>query len=482
MAGARMIEDNADLRRLRRLFVALGCGWSALFIVVGCGAQLQMYGDGSIFSYAVAVEDAWAFHWRNISGRLFSYLYAYVPAEAYVGWTGDARGGIAIYGFLHFAAQSLGLLATFAIDRSRHRIIFVYASLSTACLCPLVFGVPTELWVAHALFWPALALCHDTAVSVGRILAVFVLLAALALTHEAALPLLAVILATLALRGWRDALLKRVGVIVLAVLAVWLSVKLALPPDDYTASVLSAAAFRFANPANLLRPVLLVLLAALVGYAVAVGALARGGTARAARAAAAFVAAALVAYWIWFDPSLHADDRYVVRTALLLGTAALGGLAARAALTGNGQPSLRLAPLERLVAAVDPRVIAGAIVLVTLVHAVETAKFVAAWTDYKAGLRDLATGTASDPELGHPLFVSAGRLGPARNRMAWNSTTPFLSILVAPGLAARRLVVDPSAGYYWVTCDTARRSEMTGTAAPAESRRLVRLHACLHRS
>lgn len=476
-----MVEKDADYRWLRHLSVALGCGWSALFVVVGCGFQLQMYGDGSIFSYAVAVEDAWAFHWRNISGRLFSYLYAYVPAQAYVGWTGDARGGVAIYGLLHFAAPALGLLTTFAIDRSQHRIIFAYASLSTACLCPLVFGAPTELWMAHTLFWPALALCHDEAGGTGRTIAVFALLTALSLTHEGAMPLLAVILATLALRGWRDPLLKRAGFVALAVLAVWLSVKLALPPDAYTARVLKSAAFRLADPANLLRPILLVLFAALAGYAVAVAAFERCGVVLAHRGAATLVAAALAVYWGWFDRSLHADDRYVVRTALLLGTVALGVLAARAALAGSGQLRLRLAPLERLAAAGSPRAIAGALLLVTLVHGVETAKFVDAWTGYKAGLRDLAMGTTSDPELGHPLFVSAERLGPAPNRMAWNSTTPFLSILVAPDMAPMRLVVDPSADYFWLPCDTARQSELNGAAVPAESRRLIRLHACLNR-
>jgi hypothetical protein len=41
-----------------------------------------MYADGSIFSYSVAVQDAWAFHWHNISGRLFVYFFSYLPTEA----------------------------------------------------------------------------------------------------------------------------------------------------------------------------------------------------------------------------------------------------------------------------------------------------------------------------------------------------------------------------------------------------------------
>jgi hypothetical protein len=87
----------------------------------------------------------------------------------------------------------------------------------------------------------------------------------------------------------------------------------------------------------------------------------------------------------------------------------------------------------------------------------------------------------SDPSLGDPSFVSSQRIEPSLNRLAWNSTTPFLSVLVAPGLAPTRLVVDPSAGYFWLSCETAKQSEQTSTAIPAPSRRLIRLHACLHR-
>jgi hypothetical protein len=151
---------RSDSHALRNLAVSVGVLWSVAFVVVGLNTDLQMYADGSLFSYAVAVQDAWAFHWHNIPGRLFVYLYAYLPSEAYVGWFGDARGGVVLYGFLFFVAPLLGLAATYAADRSENRVLFVYACASTASLCPLVFGFPTEVWVSHALFWPALALCH----------------------------------------------------------------------------------------------------------------------------------------------------------------------------------------------------------------------------------------------------------------------------------------------------------------------------------
>ena len=99
---------------LRSLTVGAGAAWCILFVVVGLGFDLQMYGDGSMFSYAVAVEDAWAFHWHNIAGRLFVYLYAFLPSEAYVALFQDPRGGIFLYGLLFFSAPLLGLIATYA--------------------------------------------------------------------------------------------------------------------------------------------------------------------------------------------------------------------------------------------------------------------------------------------------------------------------------------------------------------------------------
>ena len=51
----------------------------------GFDTSCRLYGDGAMFSYSVAVQDAWAFHWHNISGRSTVYLLSLLPAEAYVG-------------------------------------------------------------------------------------------------------------------------------------------------------------------------------------------------------------------------------------------------------------------------------------------------------------------------------------------------------------------------------------------------------------
>jgi len=54
-------------------------------------------------------------------------------------------------------------------------------------------------------------------------------------------------------------------------------------------------------------------------------------------------------------------------------------------------------------------------------------------------------------------------------------------VLVVPRFAPERLVVDPTANYFWLSCKTAADNQMADRALPMESRRLIRTHACLHR-
>ena len=384
-----------------------------------------------------------------------------------------------------FSAPLLGLLLTMAADRTSGRVIFGYACLSTACLCPLVFGAPTEMWMAHALFWPVLAVCLCAPANLRGMAAVFFGLLALVFTHEGAVVLAAAILFAVFLRGGRDAVFGRALGVFVAAMTVWLLVKITIRPDDYIAGVLAAAAYKFIDIRNLAEPAFLLLLAALAGYGIAVVLLRKLSPAKAQFYAACACAAALAVYWVWFDRSLLAEARYNLRTVLLIATPALGVLAVMQAMHEDERRKSPFPFLAQVAGAVEkslnPRLIFGAILLTMLVYTVETSKFVRAWIDYKAAVRTLATGTGSDPALGNPLFVSSRRLGAELNRLAWTSTTPYLSVLVAPGLAPTRLVVDPDTGYFWLSCETATKSKRTSTAIPAEGRRLIRLYACLHR-
>jgi hypothetical protein len=493
-----MVEVTADIARritTRRtsirsahqslfvVVVAAGIGVSILFLVVGVWAELQMFGDGSMFSYAIAAQQTWPFHWHNISGRLFAYLFAHVPAETYVGLTTDARGGILIYGLLHFSAPLLGLISTLAADRTADRVIFAYACLSTACLCPLVFGVPTEMLMAHSVFWPALALVLCAPATLGGAGAVFAALLALVFTHEGAVVLSIAIMLAMFLRGWREKF-RMILAAWLAAMLIWLVIKLTIRPDGYIAGVLIAAAYKFVDIRNLADPALVLMLAALAGYGAAYLMLRRLTPASAHLYAAFGCVTGLAIYWIWFDSSLLAGTRYKLRTALLVATPGFGLLAALHAMRNEGQRTFPflVEAADALEKRLNPRLIIGAVLLTMLVHAVETLKFIWAWTAYKAAVRELATGSGSDPALGDGRFVSSMRIDPGLNRLAWNSTTPYLSVLVAPGLRPAPLVVDPNAGYFWLSCETATQSEYSSPAIPAQSKRLIRQYACLHRA
>jgi hypothetical protein len=476
---------DPDLDRLRALIRGLGVGWAVLFVAIGLLYELQLYGDGAIFSYAVAAQDSWAFHWHNIPCRLFVHLLTHVPAEAYVALTGDAGGGIALYGFLFFAAPLMGLAATYAADRSPSRLVFTFACLSTACLCPLVFGFPTEMWVAHSAFWPAVAIGHCARRGAVGAALLFLALLALGLSHEGGLVLAASIPAALLLGGGASAALRRVAAVLLAALGVWAAVRLFLRPDAYFASAIAPSALNFVDVTTLARGPTLSIVTAVAGYLVSVAALGRIAPGGCQVLSVTLVAAGLVAYWLALDGSVHAEMRYYFRTALLFATPLLGVLAGASA-TFAGRPGARHSPplvyvraLARRHAAA--RTVAGAMVVIALVHGVETAKFVSAWTDYKAAVRALAMGSVSDAGLGHPRFVSADRIAGRLQALAWPSTTPYLSVLLAPGLRSSRLVVHPNGGYYWLPCELAAAHHERDRALPRESRSLVRIYSCLHR-
>jgi hypothetical protein len=475
----------ARTKSLRALVISIGLIWSVLFVVIGVGYSLQLYADGSIFSYAVAVRDSWAFHWHNIAGRLFVYLATCLPAEAYVGLTGDAAGGIVIYGLLFFSAPLFSLAATYLADRSPDRLIFVVACASTAVLCPLVFGFPTEMWFAHAVFWPALAVAHRRPRTSGGAIAFAALLTALVLTHGGGVVLAFVILGAILARGLNAPELPRsaVGFVIAAV--VWVSVHLAFRPDDYIAAVLFDAAFNFIDPRNLATPATGVIALALIGFATVSRTVRWIGIRRHILIAFLIVSGVLLFYWMALDESVLAESRYFLRTALMAFTPVLGAIAVIRSLHLEQRLALPLpiSSVSRLVAArgPSPGSVGACLILVMLIHGVETAKFIDAWISYRSAVQELAVGDGIDKSSSGEKFLSSERIPSHLSPLSWSSTTQYLSIVATPGFAPRRLVVDPQSNYYWLPCHRARKSYEATVPVPAETRRLVMVYACSHR-
>lgn len=473
---------RSEIGLLRALVVGVGLSWSVGFIAVALGYQLQLYADGAMFSYAVAVQDVWAFHWHNLSGRLSVFFLSLLPAETYVRVSGDPRAGILVYGALFYAAPLAGLIGTFAADRSRGRLIFVYACCSTALLCPLVFGFPTEMWFAHAVFWPTLAVSlHPKRTAAGTALVVIMMLI-LGFTHEGGLVLAFAIVAILAPRGWRDATFLRAVAALATVMVLAVALKIFLPPDEYYAGVFVRAARHFFDLKIFQFSIVLLLSATLAGYVVIFLMLSRFAPRRSDIYGAVIVAVFLAIYWRCLDHTLHASGRYYLRTALVIVTPVLAALATLGAQEG-GRLAFSLPGLACAMTAVrnrGARPLAAAFMLLTLVHVIETGKFVAAWADYRAAVAALAESDQSDPVLGNPRFVSSERISASLNRLSWFSTTPYLSVIVAHFLP-KQLVIDPVGNYFWLSCTTATANEEAARAASVEARRLVRIYSCLHR-
>jgi hypothetical protein len=475
------LRSDSDV--LRALVVGIALCWSVAFVAIALFHDLQLYADGAMFSYAVAVQDVWAFHWHNISGRLSVFFLSLLPAEIYVGLSGNAGAGIVVYGLLFYLAPLAGLIGTFAADRSPRRIIFLYACCSTALLCPLIFGFPTEMWLAHAVFWPTLAISHYTKRTVAGTTLVFIMLLTLAFAHEAALVLACTIVATLAPRGLRDASFLRAAAILAVVLAISAAVKIMIPPDGYYAGVLLRAALHFFDLTIFQVSIVLLSFATLAGYGVTLLVLSRRAPDRAYLYAAGIVTVALAIYWLWLDHAIHASSRYYLRTALVIFTPVFAALATLGAMLDDGRLALRFPALQRAMTAACnwwTRPLAAAFLLLTLVHVIETAKFVTAWDHYRTAVTALALGDESDPALGNPSFVSSERIASNLNRLSWFSTTPYLSVLVA-NFKPNRLVIDPAGNYFWLSCATATENETAVRAVPQQGRNLIRIYSCLHR-
>ena len=324
---------------LSNLVVAVGLGWSLVFVIVALVYELQLYADGAIFSYAVAVQDVWAIHWHNVANRASVFLLSLWPAEILVGLTGSPAAGIITYGFLFYVAPLIGLVGTLAADRSRCRIFFAYACASTALLCPLIFGFPTEMWMAHALFWPTLALAHYARPGVRGAAALSIAIVALVLAHEGGVVLAFVVVATLALHGLRHPLVLRGATVLFGAMALWIIVKMLYPPDDYFADVLVRAGLHFFDPAIFQVNLVVLLIVVLAGYGLLFLALSRiMAVETALLAALAGSAIALLIYWLQFDHWVHAGNRYYLRTALVVLTPAFGVLSTVYAMRADGVP------------------------------------------------------------------------------------------------------------------------------------------------
>jgi hypothetical protein len=309
------------------------------------------------------------------------------------------------------------------------------------------------------------------------------MLLALVFTHEAALIFAMTILATLLLRGVRDAAFPRAVGAFLLVMSIWIIVKKTLPPDDYIADVLVRAALHVFDITIRTGDLVLLLFGALAIYTIAFLVLRRLSPAKAHVYAASIVAVALAVYWLWFDNALHTDNQYYADGPHRRHSddwRAGGGARARRRRSAGPPGSIPATPDGGSHEWLTARAAAGALVLVMMVHAVETAKFVTAWMHYKAAVRALAMGAASIRRSESALRIIASyRCRPEPSVLVFDDSIPVSAR--GAKFAPARLVVDQwriSSGF------PAKRRLRTSSPTAWSRRRAVGSSedSCLHRA
>jgi hypothetical protein len=259
--------------------------------------------------------------------------------------------------------------------------------------------------------------------------------------------------------------------------------KFVFPPDDYYAGVLLRAALHFFDLEIFKVEVVLLLLATLTAYGAIFLVTSMLSPERAWVYSLGIILVSLSVYWLQFDHSVHASSRYYLRTAVVLLTPIFGAVAALSAMAGDEITSRSLAKLRHVLVSPNHQVLcvfAAAFAVVTLIHAVETEKFVSAWTGYRNAIAALATGHEADPSLGNPHFVSSERISRSLAPLAWFSTIPYLSVILT-NFSPTRLVIDPAGNYFWLSCATAAQNRDAQRAVPVQTRELIRIYSCLHR-
>jgi hypothetical protein len=340
------------------------------------------------------------------------------------------------------------------------------------------------MWYAHALFWPTLALAHYAPLTAGGFLVTLAAFAALAHTHGGGVVFAAAAVLTTALRVPSGALVRALAAFSIT-MAAWGIMQATFRPDDQISPVLVQAALNFIDPRNLMKAVMGLLIFATLGQAVLFLAFARLGFSRPGLLAASGMALALGFYWIVLDQNLLVEDRYFLRTALFYVVPPLGVAALLVTLQQEGRLIDPIAGwVPRAAQLLSRRGLAqaamGALCLVSLVHTVETAKFVDGWTDYARFVRNLSKGAAVAAAAGDTRFVSSNSIPVDLREFSWSSTTHYLSVVATPDLDPARLVINPDEGYHWITCQLAKR-HAGRRAVPEKTRKLVEVHACAAR-
>lgn len=460
----------------------------SLAILAGyIATDVQLFADGGFFAFAFLTGDPWGAHFANIPARATAFVVTILPPYL-VARVADPAAAIRLYGLIFGLLPLAGLTATWAITGNR-RILLVCA-LSTIVILPASVFFPSETLVTHALFWPLFAfLCVNRTPAA---LPAFLLMLALAFSHEGGMGLLVLLVVFLAASGRAGRVVIGAG---LAVLFAWAAVKILVQPvHEATRDILVLNMLGVANVAGIIRPLSVAIVAGVATFLLLM---------RREASEEPPVARLLVLTGLSLIPCVivlvAADLAFVGRhDNLLVGrynfrTLLLGSLALfLVVLTVLTLPEARRpAPVRRLVAWTTarasraPALIFATMLVATACHAMDGANFLTSWRAYAQEVRAIARGGAAPLPSYAEVLSRDARGAPERLprpgrawTMSWDWTDPFLSVVLALPEPAQALIYRPAETYVPLSCARMRDADRTGVRLPAESYDLLVRFVC----
>lgn len=475
---------------------------AAMLPVIAVIYRVTAFADGSFFVLSILTADPWNFGWVSYPSRITAFVLTILPPFAVGRLTGDPTLAVGTYSAIMGALPLAGLLATRFLSTPGAP----WPALCAASTIVLAFNVaffPTEMWLAHAMIWPLLALAARPGAPLA---AISVLSLATAFVHEAAIPLVGLALVHGALAARRPALVAVLAAVVAAAIVVK---GLAPIANDEIARTVGQNALDFLSPGNVFTNVVVSVLMA-IGLWLALRVALRPASARGEIVIVAAVClVAAVQSVVWPGPP-HVLRRYIARSLIFVGLAAtLGAAIALQVLPGLASriAAWRERHIQPLLAA------AAVIVLVSAFgHAAETARFLGHWQKLEqvlAGALPLAEamprgmvaltphggqvvgtapwalptgGTIDAPNLAPD---GAGPFGGGRPyspgpgwAVAWHWALPLHSVAPAQAGGADFIVAVPAATFSPISCATMRALDRARTLVPPERLELLTGHIC----
>ncbi|MCA0319532.1 MAG: hypothetical protein LCH88_15845 [Proteobacteria bacterium] len=454
--------------------LALATAAALPFVYVQFGTTA--FADGSLFELSILSPSPWTLLWANYPSRVSAFVTTILPPFATARLTGSADAALAVYRMIMGGLPLLSLLLTIRLAGIRS-LLATGCAVSTILAAYCVAFFPTELWLTHAAFWPLAALVlNPPGMRPGPLLlaSLFVVF-----THEAAVPIMALVLAAAAIRHRGYA----IPLVALIAIALPVAVKLWAPiPNTHIARSVHANALVFLTPnflSNTMFDRAMIAAAASAAAILVIGARYRAATI----CVCATIAAAAIISMMVVPGDLHVLRRYLSRTLVFASLVVAAGTMLAWAIAERWLP--RLAAIMKAQAqrssAAAALIFSVAITVSAGGHVIETTRFLHGWSQLSAALsgsmQPLPSGLTSLDMSGH-YRNGAGPVRSSAWEVAWNWSLPFQWAVTTGGTSHGSLPFRPTAPFAPIDCLILTTMNPGGFLLHPDRFALLRRHMC----